>query len=46
VFENLEHDFPQRIEYQRDGDRLTATISGPGEDGEVQSISFGWDLQP
>jgi hypothetical protein len=46
VFENLEHDFPQRIEYQRDGDRLTATIRGPGEDGETQSISFGWNLQP
>lgn len=46
VFENLEHDFPQRIVYQRDGDRLSATISGPGEGGEVHEISFGWNLQP
>lgn len=27
VFENPEHDFPQRIEYVREGDRLTAAIS-------------------
>ena len=27
VFENAEHDYPQRITYQRDGNRLTATIS-------------------
>jgi len=26
VFENLEHDFPQRIIYQRNGDALTARI--------------------
>jgi Domain of unknown function (DUF6265) len=27
TFENPSHDFPQRIVYRRDGDRLTATIS-------------------
>lgn len=27
VFENPQHDFPQRIRYVRAGDRLTATIS-------------------
>ncbi len=27
TFENAEHDYPQRIAYQRDGDALTATIS-------------------
>jgi len=27
VFENPAHDFPQRIAYRRDGDRLIATIS-------------------
>ena len=27
VFENLEHDYPQRIVYRRDGDRLTARIA-------------------
>lgn len=27
VFENPQHDFPQRIRYRRDGDALVATIS-------------------
>lgn len=27
VFENPDHDFPQRIRYRRDGDALVATIS-------------------
>ena len=31
TFENLTHDYPQRIQYRRDGDRLVATISA--EDG-------------
>ena len=39
-FENPEHDFPQRIEYRRDGDRLAAVISGPGEDGADFSVTF------
>ena len=30
VFENPAHDYPTRIVYRRDGDVLTATISGPG----------------
>ena len=30
VFENPAHDFPTRIAYRRDGEVLTATISGPG----------------
>lgn len=39
VFENLEHDFPVRIIYQRDGaDRLTPRIEG--NDGEGP----GWQL--
>ena len=29
VFENPAHDYPTRITYRRDGDRLVATISGP-----------------
>ena len=29
VFENLQHDFPQRIIYRRDGDRLCARLEGP-----------------
>src|SRR4029078_12600953 len=28
VFENLQHDFPQRVGYQRHGDRLSAWIEG------------------
>lgn len=28
VFENPEHDFPQRISYRRDGDKLHAAIAG------------------
>ena len=39
VFENAEHDFPQRIRYERDGERLTATISDLS--GE-QSFAFEW----
>jgi len=30
LFENPAHDYPTRIEYRREGDKLTATISGPG----------------
>lgn len=32
VFENPAHDFPNRIEYRREGEALHAVISGPGED--------------
>jgi len=39
VFENPKHDFPTRIVYRRDGDTLTATISGPGGRG-AQSWSY------
>ncbi len=31
VFENPEHDFPKRIRYARQGERLTATIDGDGK---------------
>jgi hypothetical protein len=39
VFENLEHDYPQRITYERAGDVLTATISGT-VNGEERSSSW------
>ena len=42
--ENLQHDFPQRIAYHRDGDALTATIWGPGENGA--EVSFKVDYLP
>jgi hypothetical protein len=32
-FENPEHDFPLRIEYRRDGDRLYTEVAGPGNNG-------------
>ena len=36
-FANAAHDFPNRIEYRRDGDRLDAYIAGPdGEGGELR----------
>ncbi len=43
-FENPEHDFPQRIEYRRNGHALSAQISGPGADGAVVSIPFEFTL--
>lgn len=39
-FENLKHDFPQRIEYRRSVDTLRAEISGPGENGEQMVFTF------
>ncbi|MEJ8566147.1 DUF6265 family protein [Elongatibacter sediminis] len=44
VFENPAHDFPQRIEYRRDGDRLLAEISGPGPDGDTVRVPFEYQL--
>jgi hypothetical protein len=34
----LEHDFPQRIEYRRDGDKLYAEVAGPGNNGVEAEI--------
>jgi len=42
VFENLEHDFPQRIIYQREGDRLTARIEGE-VGGNLRAKEWTWD---
>lgn len=39
-FENAEHDFPNRIEYRRDGEMLKAYIAGPGRDGKELHIPF------
>lgn len=41
-FENPSHDFPQRIEYRREGDALHAETAGPGENGEEVVISFDY----
>lgn len=43
VFENLEHDFPQRIIYRRDDDRLTARVEGE-VDGKFESTQWTWVL--
>ena len=39
IFENLQHDFPQRIIYRRDGDKLNARIEGPSG-GKTIGIDF------
>lgn len=39
-FANPEHDFPQRIRYERHGAELRAAIAGPGPDGETMTIPF------
>ena len=43
-FENPEHDFPQRVEYRRDGDALHAEVAGPGKDGTETVIRFEYQL--
>ena len=41
VFENLQHDFPQRVVYPLpSGDELQARIEGPGKSGQVNVIRF------
>ena len=42
VFENPQHDFPQRIIYWRDGERLCARAEGPTQSGE-SSQQWCWD---
>ena len=42
VFENLQHDFPQRVAYQRNGDRLLAWIEGP-RNGQMRRIEYPYD---
>ena len=39
VFENLQHDFPQRVAYQRTGDQLLAWIEGP-RNGTLRRIEY------
>ncbi|MGH8482528.1 MAG: DUF6265 family protein [Nevskiaceae bacterium] len=41
AFENPQHDFPQRIEYRYvDPNAITATIQGPGKDGQTKVIEY------
>jgi hypothetical protein len=39
-FANAHHDFPQWIEYRREGERLVAEIGGPGKDGKQARIAY------
>jgi hypothetical protein len=39
-FENKQHDYPQRIEYKREGENLSAEIGGPGAEGKEEVISY------
>lgn len=39
VFENKKHDFPQRVIYRRDGDRLMARIEGE-KDGQLIGVDY------
>lgn len=41
VFENPQHDFPQRIVYWREGEALRARIEGT-VNGEAKSSEWGW----
>ena len=41
VFENLAHDFPQRLIYWKDGDALRARIEGP-MNGKERSMEWRW----
>ena len=44
VFENLEHDFPQRVGYARLGkESLLAWIEGRGKDGKTKRIEFPYE---
>jgi Domain of unknown function (DUF6265) len=42
VFENLQHDFPQRVAYGRRGNELLAWIEGPrpGQPGQMRRIEY------
>jgi hypothetical protein len=43
-FENPAHDFPQRIEYRRNGNALHAEIAGPRKGGKELVIGFDYVL--
>lgn len=44
-FANTAHDFPQRVSYWREGEKLRAEIAGPGEKGEMR-IAFEYVACP
>ena len=48
VFENPQHDFPQKISYRLQADgSLLAAIEGPGRDGQTRRVEFPYKrVQP
>jgi hypothetical protein len=42
VFANPEHDFPQRVLYWREGDRLRARVDAEVA-GETKALEFSWE---
>lgn len=40
VFENPEHDFPQKITYINENGNLHAVIEGTGKDGKTKKVDF------
>ena len=40
MFENPNHDFPQKISYKNEDGNLHAWIEGPGKDGNWKKIDF------
>ena len=46
VFENPAHDFPTRVAYRRDGDGLSAEVSGPGGATPSAGVSGGRTRPP
>jgi Domain of unknown function (DUF6265) len=45
VFANLEHDFPQRVLYWIEGERLRARADGV-VGGETRALDFSWESAP
>lgn len=45
VFENLAHDFPQRVSYRREGDVLHARIEGM-TGGKLQGVDWTYQARP
>ena len=45
MFENLAHEFPQRIIYSRDGETLTARIEGM-MDGKLEGMEWSFTSAP
>ena len=45
VFENPQHDFPQRVAYRRNGDQLLAWIEGP-RNGALRRVEYPYQRVP